>query len=239
MEDELKIQTLMSFLEMPLDESDTILNQFKALPSARPFSAGGEERFVYVPGSRPDRVLLVAHADTVWREVHAPSILEQDGVLKSAVDDVGIGADDRAGCAILWWLRKSGHSLLITDGEEHGKIGANYLMNCQPQVADEINQHAYMLQLDRKNSNDCVYYNIPVSEDFKRFIQESTGYMEDQGTSTDIVALCRDICVVNLSIGYYNEHSSHESLVIKEWLYTLETIESLLSHQQAHFDLAK
>ena len=43
---------------------------------------------------------------------------------RSGVYDEGIGADDRAGCAILWLLKDSGHSLLVTNGEE---IGCNRL----------------------------------------------------------------------------------------------------------------
>ena len=53
-------------------------------------------------------------------------VVFEDGVYSSGDDLCGIGADDRAGCAMLWLLRDSGHSLLILDGEEHGQVGAAF-----------------------------------------------------------------------------------------------------------------
>ncbi len=50
---------------------------------------------------------VVAHADTVWDEAYTTarpvvsSILSEGGVLRSASNDIGIGVDGRAGCAIL------------------------------------------------------------------------------------------------------------------------------------------
>ena len=58
---------LKQFLSFPLDDSTPIFQMFLQLPGAvqsrgrRPM-----ERFVYVPGAREDRVLLIAHTDTVW-----------------------------------------------------------------------------------------------------------------------------------------------------------------------------
>jgi hypothetical protein len=44
---------------------DSVLDKFMNLKGA--YTDGlGQERFVYVEGDRDDRVLLVAHADTVW-----------------------------------------------------------------------------------------------------------------------------------------------------------------------------
>ena len=63
----------------------------------------GDTRFLYIPGTRPDRVLLLAHADTVWdaKPGYPAPVRYVDGVYSSQNPELGIGGDDRAGCAIL------------------------------------------------------------------------------------------------------------------------------------------
>jgi hypothetical protein len=59
-----------------------------------------------------------------------------------------------------------------------------------------------------------------------------TGYIEpDRYSYTDIVTLCREITGVNLSVGYRNEHSYKESLVLDEWLNTLNLCRRWLSEE--------
>lgn len=70
----------------------------------------GEDSFVYVPGKREDRVVLIAHADTVYNS--GQEIIFEEGIYRSGTPYCGIGADDRAGCAILYLLKDFGHSLL-------------------------------------------------------------------------------------------------------------------------------
>jgi hypothetical protein len=231
---------LIECLEMPLGGTDAVFSRFLSLPNAREYSGGGQRRFVYVPGRRTDRVLLVAHADTVWHgRQGGHEVVLENGIFRSGTADVGIGADDRAGCAALWCLRESGHSLLITDGEEVKPIenkGAYYLVHEQEKVADEINQHAYMLELDRLGSQDCKYYYIPVTYAFRQYIESATGYLvPDNSSYTDIVTLCREICGVNLSIGYLNEHGEEEKLVLDDWLHTLKIVRYMLAGPQARF----
>ena len=59
------IEVLRSFLEIPLGSADSVFNRFMEIPGAI-YRGEGLERFLYVRGARPNRVLLVAHADTVW-----------------------------------------------------------------------------------------------------------------------------------------------------------------------------
>ena len=42
----------------------------------------------------------------------------------------------------------------------------------------------------------------------------------------------KKICGVNLSVGYYNEHTENEYLSIPEWLETLEITEKWLSEDK-------
>lgn len=250
------LELLMQFLSMSPASSAPVLAQFTKLDGAVVHLDGEKRNFVYVPGSREDRVLLVAHADTVWDSYYIENaqdeetfalvnkmstaehrlVMEDGIIIQGGWSGWGIGADDRAGCAMLWLLKVSGHSLLITDGEEHGQIGANHLMNHYPHLAEEINDHQYMIQLDRRGRSDYKTYRLPVTEEFRHYIKEQTGF-EDAGnvSLTDIVTLCRRICGVNLSIGYYDEHTPMEYLDYYEWLYTLNLVRSILQKKQPEF----
>ena len=131
---------------------------------------------------------------------------------------------------MLWLLRDSGHSLLVTDGEEHGQIGAHYLRESNPSLFEEINDHAFILQLDRRGGNDYRYYDLPVSQEFVDYVEEETGYELVTGKGrTDIVALCEKVCGVNLSVGYHDEHKPSEWLDVGKWLHTLGLVRGMLS----------
>lgn len=236
---------LFEFLNYPLSSGDLILEKFKSINSA--INRRGNEpkqEFVYIKGNREDRVLLVAHVDTVWDftnigiEELYPEIIEQDGVISSANENFGIGADDRAGCALLWLLKDLGHSLLLVDGEEkreiNGKtlscIGSNWIMNDpkNTDIREDIQNHQFMIQFDRQQGNQFKCYTV-ATEEFRNYVIEKTGYYEpDRERSTDIKILARDICGVNLSVGYYNEHTPQEKIVIKEWLNTLKIVQNWL-----------
>ena len=224
---------LLEFLKMPLGNSDEVFKTFSTLPGA--IHRGIElEQFLFVKGKRDDRVLLVAHADTHWDtrnrdNGHTPQeIVQENGVIRNAHG--GLGADDRAGCAILWLLRDMGHSLLITDGEERGGRGSDWLMNENRDIADEINDnHQFAIQFDRRNGKDFKCYTVGTDE-FRAYVQQSTGYSEpNRSAYTDVVTLCRRITGVNLSIGYQNEHSNNERLVLQDWQHTLDVCRAWLS----------
>ena len=57
-------ELLLEFLNTPLDSGDEIFDRFKALAGAI-YSCGKEplQRYVYIQGTRQDRVVLVAHMD--------------------------------------------------------------------------------------------------------------------------------------------------------------------------------
>ena len=234
---------LERFCSFPLHTALDVMREFAALPNAIAHFDGDMRSFVYVPGKRSDRVVLVAHADTVWdsfgEDTPVPqTLVERGGVSLGKNPEVGIGADDRAGCAMLWLLRDSGHSLLIVDGEEQGQIGSCHIRDAYPDIYDELNAHAYMIQLDRRESRNYKVYRLPVSREFIAFVEGSTGY-ENAGTAarTDIITLCRDICGVNLAIGYHNEHTPDECVVLDEWYSALTMVERILKEPQKRYPL--
>ncbi len=221
------IEVLRSFLEIPLGSADSVFDRFLEIPGAI-YRGEGLERFLYVRGARPNKVLLVAHADTYWDHeygydpgpTHKTKI--EDGNILAVNEEFGLGADDRAGCAMLWLLKDLGHSLLVTNGEEHGQHGSSWLMSDNKDIADEINHdHQFVVQLDRRNSADYKCYDVGTHE-FRSYVADKTGYTEpDRRSSTDIKTLCREVAGVNLSVGYHNEHGNQEHLNIAEWEHTL------------------
>lgn len=232
------VDTLKEFLSLPVSSTSQVFEKFKTL-ERHIFHDRGDTRFLYVPGTREDRVVLVAHADTVWDGMNfSQQVLFDEGIFYGKNRSAGIGADDRAGCAILWMLRNSGHSLLITDGEEIGQTGAHFLVEDFLTLSEEINSSRYMLEFDRRNGRDYKVYQIPVTQEFKDYIEKNTGFSEpDKIARTDIITLCKKICGANLSMGCYREHTPDEHLILSEWLNVLEIAERMLSGEQPQFPL--
>lgn len=208
---------LKDFLNIPLGNSGEVFNKFTGISGAV-HRGRGLEQFLFIEGTRINRVLLIAHADTYWDNhyggsVNAPQELyELNGIIRNRKG--GLGADNRAGCAMIWLLKEMGHSILITNGEEHGRKGSRWLMDKNHDIADSINfNHQFVVQFDRRNDRDFKCYSVGTDE-FRAHVRQYTGYSEPNRSSyTDIVTLCRNICGVNLSIGYRNEHSEDEHLV--------------------------
>lgn len=232
------LHVLGEFLGYPLSSGNPILQRFAALAGADYRRGQGQEQFVYVRGGRQSKVLLVAHVDTFWDEPQReedplfPQLLQDGQLIRSGSESFGIGADDRAGCAILWLLRDLGHSLLLTDGEEGGRIGSCWLMEdpSNQDLREEVQRdHQFVVQFDRRNGRDYKCYRVG-TDLFKDYVEDKTGYSEPNRSSfTDIVTLCRDICGVNLSVGYQNEHSPQETLDTDDWLHTLNLARLWLS----------
>lgn len=231
------------FLHMRISSPDEVFSVFNGLDGAREGHGSGKERYMYIPGTRSDRCVLVAHADTYFDAVYqnieyVAEVVLNDGIYCSRTANCSIGADDRAGCAMLWLLRNSGHSLLILDGEEHGQVGARYLREKAPRLFEELNNHTFMIELDRRGSCNYKCYDLPVTDEFVRFIEDKTGYKYVDGKGkTDIGVLCEKICGVNLSVGYYDEHKSTEKLCYDEWINTYNIVKRILEEPLKRFEL--
>lgn len=235
MEEELDV--LASFLSMRLSDTAQVFDRFSNIEGSKIYSGKyPKEKALFIEGSRRDKILFVAHADTVWdkeyiNEIVNQKIVEDEFRFSGINGHVGIGADDRAGCAILWLLRNSGHSILITDGEEKDQIGSNYIKQELPELYEHINKdHCFAIQLDLSGSSFYKCYNIPVVDEFVNFVEHTTGYTNmGNDNRTDICVLCKYICGVNLSTGYYRQHTLMEHLKIKEWLRTYKIVKQLAS----------
>lgn len=210
-------QRLKQWLEMDVPE---VFARFMPLTRGGGIARGeGDTRFLYIPGTRPDRVLLLAHADTVWdaKPGYPAPVRYADGVYTAQNSELGIGGDDRAGCAILWELRGLGHSLLLTSGEEKGCISSHWIADHNPDVLAELNRHQFMVQFDRRNPSDYKCYEVGTAA-FRVYVEAQTGFTEpDRLRGTDIKYLATQICGVNLSVGYYDEHTPAERLDFADW----------------------
>lgn len=246
-----KIETLKEFLQFPLWNSNKVFDKFKTINGAifQEYSPKSLKKFLYIEGKKQNKIVLIAHADTYFDQQYPDALIKKHQLLIQnefifARDEnneaMPLGADDRAGCAMLWILKDSGHSLLITDGEEHGQIGSNWLVDANPNIVEKIEKHNFMIQLDRRQAKNFKCYSNCGTDEFRYFISNLTNYSEpDKKSKTDICALCDkiNICGVNLSIGYYNEHTYKEKLNIQEWLNTLNLLEKILKNNLPQFKL--
>lgn len=171
--------------------------------------------FVYRQGTLP--ILLVAHMDTVHKEPPKEFILNK-GVLSSPQ---GIGGDDRCGIYMIFEILKHHNcSVLFTCDEETSGRGAEAFCDKLADIEAKIKQKLefnYIIQLDRRNSNDAVFYDCDNPE-FEAFI-ESTGYYKTTwGTFSDISVIAPELgaAAVNLSCGYYQEHTLNEYVNLSE-----------------------
>lgn len=226
---------LKEFLSLP-HNGTAVLEKFACLERAVMHTGGDLEGFVYIPGTRENSVLLLAHGDVSCGGIGQIRLVEKDGILRN---EYGIlGGDDRAGCAMLWQLRASGHGLLITDGEEPGSYGIKFLREKFPGLFEELNRkYQFMIQIDRCGARDFKCYKVG-TDPFRLYVEQKTGFHEpDRDRGTDICHLCTRICGVNLSCGYYKEHTSEEYIVKEEWLHTLQILRKWLEEDLPKFEL--
>jgi hypothetical protein len=86
----------------------------------------------------------------------------------------------------------------------------------------------YIIELDRRGSNDCVFYDCENPE-FTDYV-EQFGFEWNFGSYTDICEFCPTwkIAGVNLSIGYRDEHSVSEVLFVGQMFSTIEKVKKML-----------
>ena len=181
-------------------------------------------------------IALVAHLDTVFNSPPIEIYYDREqGVIWSPQ---GLGADDRAGVFSIFKIISDGYKphIIFTTEEEWGGIGArNLAMKSCP-----FEDLRYIIELDRANKKDCVFYDCS-NDEFQKYI-EQFGFKTAFGTFSDISELCPiwNIAGVNLSIGYVNEHSFLEVLHTSHMLRTIVKVENMLSNvPKSSFDFGE
>lgn len=192
--------------------------------------------YVYAKGNIP--ILLTAHMDTVHKfnvkEFYEYYDKEKKRHIISSPQ--GIGGDDRCGIYMILEIIKTHKcSVLFCEDEERGGIGSDKFCKCKS--IDELSNMKYLIELDRMNASDAVFYNCD-NPNFTKFIEENTGYKTAYGTFSDISNLAPEcgVAAVNLSCGYYNAHKASEYVVVEEMLNTIEVVKKLLDVECEQFD---
>ena len=166
------------------------------------------EMYIMAEGELP--ICLIAHMDTVFR--YLPQEFFYDNEQKVLWSPGGAGFDDRAGIYAIISILDIGYkpSIILTDKEEFGCIGAKDLIKHYPYCY--FQDCRALIQLDRSNREDCVFYNCN-NHAFTNYIQQF-GFQLNSGSFSDIsvIAPAWGIAAVNLSIGYEDEHSESERL---------------------------
>lgn len=179
--------------------------------------------YILCEGELP--IMLVAHLDTVF--LNPPRNIYFDQELQVMWSPQGLGADDRAGIFSILKIIKKGYkpSICFCTDEEKGSNGAAFLVQDYPKCPFELK---YIIELDRQGSNDCVFYSCS-NDAFEAYV-ESFGFVTDWGTFSDISEICPKwkIAGVNLSIGYYNEHSIGETLHFNQMYATINRVMKML-----------
>lgn len=190
-----------------------IIEKFSRLPNAQQLHCpSSRSPSVFIPGKRNEKVCLVAHSDTVFDT--GPTTPERIGTLvRSAIAGRGIGADDRAGCYLLWQFRNLGHSILLCSDEEKGLCGANDIVKLHLDKL-KLHPHQFMLEFDRRDAFDIATYGETTPQFINYLTTHFPGYSEKRGSCTDIsrLAPALGLCAANLSVGYFNEHRDTEML---------------------------
>lgn len=185
----------------------------------------GSNGFVYSAGEIP--VMLVAHLDTVHSTIPANIFYDQEQRVMWSPQ--GIGGDDRCGVAAIINILNSGYRphILFTCGEETGGKGAREFVNwCKKfNLTDRLK---YIIELDRKGTNDAVYYRCD-NKEFEEYVTKF-GWKTNTGSFSDISVLCPGIKIagVNLSVGYFSQHTTSEYIDLKVVGNTIARVKKML-----------
>lgn len=183
--------------------------------------------FIYAKGDIP--VLLVAHLDTVYN--YPPT-----NIIEVIADNwwspQGIGGDDRCGVfAILEILKQFRPHVLFCTDEELGGIGALQVRKTLPVPA--VN---FIIEIDRRGKDEAVFYGCrnPL---FQQMIIDH-GFQLERGLFSDISIFAPqwNIAAVNVSAGYFNEHTLNEYINTKYLDQTIAKVKNILmcSSSQAY-----
>ena len=189
-----------------------------------------KKNFILVRGTSP--VMLVAHLDTVHTEPVKQICASKDrNILMSPQ---GIGGDDRSGVFALVKIYQSAQVkpwLLFTCDEEVGGLGAKQfcLAHSQGLLPTELDALKFLVEIDRKGSNDAVYYDCD-NPDFEEYIT-GKDFQTALGSFSDISLIAPElgIAAVNLSSGYYNAHTLHEFINVNELNDTIRRVGEIVS----------
>lgn len=177
---------------------------------------------------------LVAHLDTVHPQ---PSDYEMVPFSKNTKiwSPSGLGADDRAGVVAILEMLERGHRphVLFTFDEEIGAVGSNRMLGAVPH--EKMSTVSYFLQIDRRGTQDIVFYDNDNEKFQKDIIAASDNYfVEAIGSFSDISVLMSHYSIpgANISAGYVNEHQLTETMDVVAWNKIVSAAETILKDEK-------
>lgn len=218
------LDTFKKVLQKTQSELKDLVTEYLKINKYKPIVGDG---FVYAKGEIP--IMLVAHLDTVHK--FKPKDIYYDAEQDVMWSPQGIGGDDRCGVYIITKLIEQFRPyILFTEDEEVGGLGAKKTV--ETLMAPDLK---FIIEVDRRGSDDCVFYDCD-NKDFTKYI-ESFGFKTAIGTYSDICTLSDhwEIASVNLSSGYYHEHTTNEIIKLKDMEKTIERISKILSDKKSDY----
>lgn len=186
--------------------------------------------YAVAQGTSP--IALVAHVDTVSWGTKGMTLAWSKNVLRN--EEGILGADDRAGVfGILEVVKKAKKlnlampTVIFTNHEESGGRGVKQFIKDKVFSGEGTN---IFVELDRKGCNEYVYYTSSLPKQVKDYI-ESFGYCQKDGSYSDIMdlAFAYKIPAINLSIGYYSQHTQFETLHWDEMCLTINRVIEMIA----------
>lgn len=189
---------------------------------------------------------IVAHMDTVHYIVpdFQVELKTRKGRIIATANDgkkpIGIGGDDKCGIFACLYMLQTFDNIKIAffTQEESGMNGSN---DIDTSWFDDV---GYIIQLDRWGRSDLICLYSTQSTVNVQFLQQAQkpmqkyGFTKESGLITDSINLWNadiGVACVNVSCGYYQHHTSTESIDINElWnsiLFAKELIFSLGENQ--------
>ena len=172
---------------------------------------------------------MVCHIDTVHSIVPSKIVpINVNGniiaINNNTLEQIGTGGDDKVGIHITIELLKKldNFKAVFFLDEEVGCIGSG---QADYKFFDDCK---YVLECDRRGNSDFVHRISSTELCSKKFINDlrpilnQYGYSECSGGMTDVLEIAYEtnLCVANISCGYYNPHTDTEYINIEDVINT-------------------
>lgn len=180
---------------------------------------------------------VVAHADCVIPHANKAVKFKKNkiiGINPVTGKQIGLGMDDTLGicCAIQMLRELPNLKVCFTTEEEIGFIGAEEASENIEFFCDV----SYFIQADRRGGSDLITFTNGIYTASNDWLNNVTNlmvqykYTEEFGIGTDIGVFAKklQLSAVNVSCGYYREHTNSEYAIMPEFENCLNFIEAIL-----------
>jgi len=223
----------MDLIQLLTTDSKTILDYIDSL-GVQKISSSIENWNLYSSNIKETRPLIVAHIDTCNGDilVTKKDLVVTDNTIKLSKKSKSfcLGGDDRNGIFIISQLMKTCKDkfhFVIFDKEEVGMLGSLSFSDVELSYHDTNNSFSCFIGLDRRGSKDIVNY-CNKNKDLEQIFYNA-GFVPAIGSCSDVSNLARytDIACVNLSVGFYKEHSNREYIKYEDMINTYLVLKNI------------